>query len=410
MIAFVIVGGGGDSEVDAEDIVTPSDPEMRAEIFDLMRRGQMLLDSENWEEAEKVFERAVEMDPINVDARNNLAQARLEIEMEELFDEANRLNQLGNLEDALENYMNIEADSLYRRRARYQAQQLIERLQRRYDGECRGLVRANRFRDALVPCRRYMDFACHCPEDMNERVEKALERAESRARVPAQERWRCSSELEDWVPCASRISGDVSPDRIIGRHYENEDISAAVRDYYRGQVDEALRALGRLEEGRGTEAEVREEAGRLRQEMRLVQARYRRGQTELLRGRIEKAHAEWQDIIDTDPKILPEPLQSSMHREVVRRLSSAYHERGFEQFEMRRYPAAFEWYLKGYEVNPDDTRIGESIRRLENAAFHYMRQATRCSDLEYILRYTMDDPPSPAHRQVKREMADRGCD
>lgn len=319
--------------------------------------------------------------------------------------------QLGSLEDALEVYMEISPESTYRRRARFQAHQIVERLKGRYDGECRGLVRARQFERALVPCRRYMDFACQCPETLDERTKNALERAEQRARVRPNERWRCPTGIEEWVPCAARRVVASSQDHkpLIAERYSEKAIADAVTSYHEGQVDEALRALRRLEDSRSTGEQVREQARRLRRQMQYVHGKSRQLQTELIRGDLDQAYSEWEDIESTDSEILPDPLESFVRRDAARRLSGAYHDRGFERLQAHRLPEAFDLFRQGHRVNPDDTRIAERLRQLERRALYNLRRAQTCGQLREVLLYTVDDPPSAGHQEATRLIADRGC-
>jgi ABC transport system ATP-binding/permease protein len=413
MVVVVVAGGsrgGGTVPAPGGGTMTTQEAEdLRTQVFNLNRRAKMLMEAENWSGAEELVEQAVELDPINNEARELLAQTRAEGKMQQLFNEASRLAAV-NPEDALEVYMQIEPDSAYRRRARFQVQQIVERITSRADRECRGFVSANRFQEALRYCRRYMDFACQCPDTMNRAVEEALETAERRARVPAAERWRCPPDLVEWMPCAQAAvaAGGTDAARIIGRHFP-EPIAGVVVAYHRGNPEEALRELGRLEERRDLPADQQEMVRRLRGQMRFAHGQFQIGHSELGRENLDRAAEVWTEAFDVDAQILPENLQSSMRREATRRLSGAYYERGFRLFEMRRYIEAYEWYRKGYDVNPGDTRIGEGIRRLEVTGNALMRRAQTCGELRPILRFTLDDPPSAVHQQVQELMQRRGC-
>lgn len=391
-------GGGGPAAA------TPQNTDLKEQVFSLSRRGKALMEAEKWTEAGDLFQQVLELDPINRDAREALDQTKLEKKMQLLYSDAERKSELGEEEAALSLYTQIEKRSAYNRRARYKVRGLVELLMKRYEAECKGNYRANRYKDAHKTCGRYMDFACQCPGTGSKEVESLLRKTDKRHHP--REAWRCPTDLAAWVPCEHR-GPSVDVEDELKRAYPAKSISSAVLAYYKGEIDDAMKSLDKVRHDYG-KGQTREIAQELFSQMKIVQGKYSEGLALILKGDPVNAHEGWKVALAADEKIIPsDGLRSFYRTEMLRRIIGAYAEKGNEDYNRERYIDAYHWFEQAATVDASDRRVKEGLQNLDRAAAYLLQRAVSCPDFKAILDMTQD--VSPTHKQAATAAERHGC-
>lgn len=377
--------------------------------FAMVRRAKALMDSEQWDEALKLVNKVIDMDPINKTARQLRTQIKLEQKMQELYNDAERKSELGDNDEALARYIKIDHKSSYYQRARYQVRGIVSVLMKRYLADCKGNYHAYRWKDAASSCAHYMDFSCQCPGEGDSKAQGFLDTSQRNAHVAQSARWHCPSDLNGWVECKGSTGPQIDVEQVIHGLYSNPKIRNAVTRYYEGDVDHGMTTLDRLRKDfrLGHDRQVADE---LYTAMKVVQGKFTEGQADLLGGDTEGAQKAYDVALSADQQIFPATKVRSFYRKhMYSGLVGAYTDQGNDRFGRERWGDAFSWYQKAAQVDALDPRVKAGFQQLENQAARMLRNADTCEAVKQVLDITLDDPPSPTHKQAQAVWDKQSC-
>lgn len=308
--------------------------ERRGRAFALRR----LIEEGKWRSVEEEAQALLALDPISEVAREALERAGDERRAGDALQAALGLLGEGEELEALRALRSIPERTDAGRRARIEAAPLAERIAGRARGDCLGLVKAGRYRQALARCRLHLDLVCAAGAEA-ELVER-LRWLERRLRVEAEAAWRCPG-VE---AAASRPS----------------EVAAILRAWERGASGE--RAARELEEAASSGAE---EARTYVEPLRLAEARLREGRAALLEGDLEEAERALTRAAAAEEALIG-ARRSLRFREAAQRFGRLALERGLELEAKRRPRDARRVLAMGAALDPSNTAILRALWRLED--------------------------------------------
>ena len=347
-------------------------PDARERLHRLQTRVQERIDAgkiemkrQRWAAAERAFGEALEVDPLNEEARRLKTQVHREVEFADIAKQANEAFELGtrqNLERARDLYAQIPADSYYHQTVKYRLRQISRNLAAGYRMEGLGQLKARYPEKAVVSlCTFFELMGDDEPTPGEQRVREALADAESHMR-----------KHKDFKPCqAPRYVGKAKltvspedPETAMRTKYEEAKLRDAVLLYYRGRIDPALKKLKELESDKDMRGElpvIRE----VRRNLEIVRGKYEEGFSAYRERRAADAKRDWDYVIEADKAVLPAGLESFYRQEIVRLLSDLFFELGDDDFKRQRHREAYAKWADGRRVNPKHEGILNGLLRLE---------------------------------------------
>jgi tetratricopeptide (TPR) repeat protein len=320
--------------------------------------------------------------------------ARREQSVGKLFADAQSKAALGNEDDALRLLAQIDPQSRFFARARIRAKDLAQGLLRKHAKSCQAQAANGTHEAAARECALALDIKCQQQPVDADPLLKALRRAE--ASLPRRVRWSCPPEL---VPLFNdRLdtgAGAATAQQGMKVLYPNDKVRAAVELYARGELAAALRALSDPSIAHGPTGPVVAQAV---EKIRLVDGRFREGQTSLLRGDLVRVDEAWGEALRADGALLPPGMDSLYSGQMRQSLSQAHAKAGDERLARGQYQSAFEEWTRGLQVAPNDPHLLDQLARLEKVAEGILGAAPTCDQMQTAARITRADPPSPAHK------------
>jgi tetratricopeptide (TPR) repeat protein len=175
------------------------------------------------------------------------------------------------------------------------------------------------------------------------------------------------------VPDSGR---DAQQIEALARRYPDAKARKIAELYHEGQLDKALKRLGKLIK-RTQSAEARVSLERMRQQMLVVGGTYQEGFAAYRARRVARSEQAWGTLLAADGKLMPANMDSFYRREVTRALGRLYYDLGNEEFGLGRYPTAFGHWRRGKQVDPSNAEILNGLLQLEKVAERLIRQADR---------------------------------
>jgi tetratricopeptide (TPR) repeat protein len=374
-----------------------------ADAMALTAEARAALEADRFDEAAGRARQAIERDPVAVEPRRILAQAKRDAAASRSFAEAAAWEREGREDDALRRYAQISPRSRIFPRARIAGRQLRLRLERTHARACRSRSRAGLWQDAVVDCSRALDLRCQAAGSGPDLLVALLRDAERRAgrRVP----WTCPPELGNLLadgPAVFAAGAEADSGLALAARYPDLEIRDAVALYVRGDASGALRALsnpGLLLGRSGREAQAA--AGRIHR----VDGRYRAGQTALLRRELARADEAWREALRADAELLPPGVRSFLAAQMRKTLAEAHRTAGAEKFANGQVASAHDEWMRGIAANPDDPALLDAIASLEKVADRLLSGPRGCETAALAARITSADPQSPAHAAAQEALS-----
>ena len=370
----------------------------------LSEQAQAALSSDRFDEAARVAQQAIDVDPIATTPRKTLAQARRELTAQKLFAEASTKAQVGREEEALQMFARLDPQSRFFPRARIKAKELAQNLLRTHSTACRLAASRAQLEAVVDVCARALDVKCQMQDVEADAMRKSVRQAS--ARLGRRDSWTCPSDLGPLFReevAASEEGGEATlvGDRALRARYPDAAIFEAVSQYARGETANALRSLTGGPAARGKTAQVARDVA---EKVRTVDGRFREGQTAMLRGELGRADEIWSDALNADAALMPPGAASFLGQQMRTTLGAAHAKTGDARFSKAQYTSAYDEWMKGLAVLPKDAHLLDSLARLEKVAENLLASAPSCDQATTASRITRADPPSPAHLQAQKAL------
>jgi pSer/pThr/pTyr-binding forkhead associated (FHA) protein/tetratricopeptide (TPR) repeat protein len=378
---------------------------LQARVQERIDAGKVAMKRQRWEPAERAFGEALEVDPLNDEARRLKVQVHREIEFAEVFKQANEAFELGtrqNLERARDLYAQIPADSFYHQQVKYKLKQINRNLAGGYRTEGLGQLKAKYYdKAAAALCTFFELMGDDEPTPGEEKVRDALTDAEGRLK-----------KSKDYKPCqAARFVGKVKPagtdtaadpEELISAKYPDAKLRETVLLYQKGRIDPALRKLKELENDKSMRdqiALVRE----VRRNLEVVRGKYEEGYSAYRERKAADARREWDYVLEADKNVLPAGVESFYKQEITRLLGDLYYDLGDDEFKRQRYREAYGFWADGNRVNPKHGGILNGLLKLEEEG----RKAVEEGSKEKLqLARDITQPDSTVHQAALKALGE----
>lgn len=364
----------------------------------LSERAQAAIESDRFDEAARLAQQALEADPLAPAPRRLLATARREQQSEKLYTQAQAAAQVGREDEALQELTQIPTDSRFFPRARIRAKELGLSLLRSHTSLCKSAAAADRTEQVALDCARALDLKCQLGDVDQDPLLKSLRAAEKKLqrKVP----WSCPRDLavlfRDELQEGAPGGLDEGPLKAL---YPDPVIEAALAKYARGDTAEGLRMLQAAQKV----ARSAEQARSLAERIRLVEGRYREGQTALLSNDLARADLFWQEALQADAQLLPAGTESFTARQLRNTLAQEHGKAGDERFARTQYASAYDQWTLGLAFSPKDPHLLDALGRLEKTAEGLLGSGD-CDKIAVAAHITRADPPSAVHASAQKAL------
>ncbi len=361
----------------------------------LADQAQAALESERFDEAARLAQLAIGKDPLAPAPRKVLAQARREQQSQKVLGEALSKAQVGREDEALQLLAQVPPQSRYFPRARIKAKELASTVLRTRGASCRTAPRDNP-QEVAEQCARALDVKCQQGNLDDDALLRALRAAEKKLsrRVP----WSCPQQLAPLFGDEAVATEGALDEKALAALYLDPSVRSAIAQYARGEVSGALRTLS----AGGTARKPG--AGEAIERIKVVDGRFREGQTAMLGGALDRTDAAWREALQADAALLPAGAASFFGRQMRNTLASAHGKTGDEKLQRLQYASAYDEWMKGLAVNPRDPHLLDQLGRLEKVAENILGSSPSCDQLAVAAHITRGEPPSPAHSEAQKAL------
>lgn len=357
----------------------------------LLEQSQAALQSDRFEEAVRLAQEAIDIDPLAPGPRKQLLQARREQESQKAWTEALSKAQLGREDEALRLLAQVSPQSRLFARARIKAKDLGQAMLRVHGASCRSAPRENA-QEVADECARALDVKCQGAPAENDPMLKALRAAEKK--LPRRVPWSCPPQLAVlFRDEGEALDTGVLEEKALAALYPDPSLRSAIALYARGDLTFALE---KLSQKRG--------AGEVMERIKIVEGRFREGQTALLGNALERADQLWGEALAADAALMPAGVESFLGRQMRSTLSRAHGKSGEARFARGQYASAYDEWVKGLAASPKDPQLLDQLARLEKVAENILSQRASCDQLVVASHITRSDPPSPAHEAASKAL------
>ncbi len=311
-----------------------------------------------------------------------LAQARREQQAQKALQDALSKAQVGSEDDALQLLAQVPAQSRFFARARIKAKELATAVLRTRGAACRSAPRDNA-QEVALQCSRALDVKCQQGSVEDDPMLKALRAAEKK--LSRRVAWSCPAELAALFRDEG-VTESVVDEKALAALYLDPAVRSAIVQYARGDVPGAVRTLtsgGTAHKPGAAEAVER---------IKVVDGRFREGQTAMMGGALDRADAAWGEALHADGALMPAGLDSFFGRQMRSTLSRAHGKAGDDRYQRMQYSSAYDEWMKGLSVNPRDPHLLD------------LGSGPSCDQLSVAAHITRADPPSPAHEQAQKAL------
>jgi pSer/pThr/pTyr-binding forkhead associated (FHA) protein len=361
----------------------------------LTEQAQAAIEADRYDEAARLAQQAIDLDPLAPGPRKMLAQARREQAGAKIFSDASSKAQLGREDEALRLLAQVSPQSRFFARARIKAKDLATALLRSRGQACRSAPRDNA-QEVADECGRALDVKCQLGAVDEDPLLKALRAAERR--LPRRVPWSCPTSLAPLFRDESGAPTETSDDKALAALYPDPGVRDAMAIYVRGDIAGALTALSKVR-GKSTQ-QAREATERLK----IVEGRFREGQTALLGNAVDRTDQIWGEALQADAALMPAGAESFLGRQMRSTLARTHARNGDDRFAKGQYTSAYDEWAKGLAVAPKDPHLLDSMARLEKAAEQLVSTGPSCDQAQVAAHITRADPPSPAHEAAQRAL------
>jgi tetratricopeptide (TPR) repeat protein len=364
----------------------------------LAEQAKAALEGDRFEEAARDAQAALDKDPLATAPRKLLAQARREQDAAKAYDDGQAKAAVGNEDEALRIFATIDTQSRFFARARIKAKDLAQDIIRRHGRACASATGRERWDEAADECAAALDIKCQLQDIDADPWLKALRRAEKA--LSRRVSWSCPPALaslfrDTVVGTSSAEANAESGARALRTLYPDDKIRDAINLYAQGETDRALRTLADPSVARGKSAHLAADLG---EKIRLVDGRFRAGQTALLRNDLAHVDEIWGEALKGDAVLVPAGVDSALAIQMRSTLSQAHAKLGDEKFGNGQYASAYDEWSRGLAVAPKDPHLLDSLAQLEKVAEGILSGNPSCEQIQVAAHITRADPPSPAHQ------------
>ena len=351
-------------------------------IADALKSAREQMLRQAWTDAAQAFQRVLDKDPIDREARRGLAEAQASLRDQQVLAAARTALDAGQPLDALHRLQDIQPSSHYGSAA----QELMAR--------ARVAAGDTALEMAKNACKRSEWKECH--DHAVSLLEVQPDSVPGLTLINESENAMRARKIP-FTPWASPAmsAGVASLDRV----YPSPDLREAALRYSAGDFDAAVR---RAQIARGPAA----------QQLLSVLAEFRRTKTAgdgaATTGDIDRALKAWEEALAADAKLLPTDHPSAPREELRHKLSLELYRKGDAAFGRANYSEAFQAWNAGLHFNPSNPDLLGGIAKLAERAQGLLAALPpggtytpeQCKRLQEVIAMTRGD--SSAYQDASR--------
>jgi ABC transport system ATP-binding/permease protein len=311
-------------------------------IADGQKSARELMARQAWPEATQTFQRVLDKDPIDREARRGLAEAQSNQRDQQALAAARSSLDTDQPLEAIRRLQSIPAGSHYGAAA----QELLARAR---------VVAGDAWLDkARAACKRGEWKECH--DRAVSLLEVQPDSVTGQALVNESENAMRARKIS-YTPWALPASGAGAPS--LDKTYTDPDVREAALRYSAGDLDTAVR---RAQLARGPNAQ------RLLSSLTEFRRAKAIADDAAAAGDNEHARKAWEAALVADAKLLPPTHASAPREEIKRRLSLELYRKGDAAFGRANYVEAYQAWNSGLHFNPSSPELLAGIGKLEGFA------------------------------------------
>ncbi|MDY7230867.1 FHA domain-containing protein [Hyalangium rubrum] len=359
----------------------------------------------NWEKADAACDKALNIDPINVEANSLIKRIKVEKEASTYFFQAEKALARLKEEEALDMLQKIPKESQYFRRAKIKVRDALELVKSKALDDCKRYMRDQQWTAAVPRCDRYMGFWCQTvqrediepPIGFTLSLEGRLGRREWRPKDklfvqflqarkkldPTSEAWKCpESEFGPDPTAIPKPEDDVK--RIFRERYPNNLVYAAMLDYWGGRGNEALATLQKLRSNYEL-AQFHGQADDLIKKVGTVDQLFKNGEAALQLEDVERAAEPMAEALEVDKQLMGdlwERTPSFYRRNIQQDIASNAFIRGKHWADREDRRRGCKVWKLGFQFYKGNTDLNRVVGFCSTQGLRALQTAGGCSDLQ----------------------------
>lgn len=355
----------------------------------------------DWVKSIKYCEQVLKEDPINAEAREQLAKSKREKEQQDLFDAAAKEAALGHDEQAITGFTKVASESVYFRPARAEVRRLAPAVMKRLGESCADFYRARQFERAWPKCKAFYSFFCFFPGANFtgvESVERAMRDVEKMNK--GKDTLVCPQELERFL---RQISAGSSEDLLKGLEakYGNKDVAQAVLKYSENTII-GIQMIQSLSRNGKISAETFQS---IFTEMQLFFSKRQQATPMIINpGQLMFAAPVVEEALAADSRLMPEGKHGKVAEQLRAEITERFADRGQMFLEQGRLPEAFAHCNRGSQI-VQRVEVTKCLADIETAADKLLGGS--CDDLKMVMKITR--PTTIQYKTADRQSKENGC-
>jgi pSer/pThr/pTyr-binding forkhead associated (FHA) protein len=383
--------------------------------------------------AEAACNKALDLEPINVEANQLFKKVKLEKACAEHLAKGDKLMTRLREDEALEEYMKItkECSSYYK--VKPKVTEAIEGVKKKAADDCRRYVKIQQWESALPRCEIYMKLAC--PKMSNEQLYPPpgftlvtsefarlrpkqwrpkhpmyLNFLNAREKVqPGSPIWRCpQSEMLVAEDKPQELGGDVK--RALAKRFTEKMLLEALYLYWLGKQVDAINLLQRLRE-KPDKAPFHATADELRRDMSAADSLFKEGQSELQSEDPLEAAAPFNEALDLDRKLmaeLTETAPSYLRRTILQDMAARSYEKGKSYADKEDFRRACKIWKLGFSFYKGNGDINKAVSNVcSQNAITELGNVQECEGFARVEDFAVDG--DGVAERVKARKAEMKC-
>jgi hypothetical protein len=358
----------------------------------------------DWSRAIDACDKVLKADPINVDARKLKKTSEKELAQKKIFDNAHKLFELAQEQEAMSEYMKIDSDSYYYRQARSEFKKAAP-VEMKHAGElCVSEWKALNFEKAWPDCKRMMDVGYYLGGFDDSLATKNYKTAftEMQKHFKGKDDWTPRKEYERFLGGITQTDNAVDQRlESIKKMYSDPELAKAV-DLFAHDPISGMNAIQRY---KGKGGRDMAQATQAFTHMEAAYSAHQSGYEKMLARDLKAASVAFNNQIEADGQLMPKGFESDLVKQTKREISDKFALKGKELYTFGRFPESFDQCEGGGAFTMANPSVLECYSDLENKAATLVDNG--CEGASKALRITRKE--SPTHKKAEKNIKDQGC-
>jgi ABC transport system ATP-binding/permease protein len=357
----------------------------------------------DWARAIDACQKVLVADPINIDARKLKKLSEKEVAQKKIYEGAKHLLDLGEYQDAMQEYLKIDSDSFYYRLARSEFRQAAPSAMKNFGDLCLTESKGSDSEKAWADCKKMMDVGYYLGFEGTAQLTKLKQTFEElERRFKGKDDWTPRRDYERFLKETTMVQADrAERNEEIKKMYPDPEIAEAVIKYA-SDPNLGMQALQRYI-GKGGKNEA--EAKQVYLHMENATGSHQTGYERMLQFDLKGASSPFHAQLEADAQVMPKGFDSDLSKLTRRDISEKFAARSKELFQEGRLPDSFDNCQGGAEFQLGNPSVLECFSDLEDKAKALVDQG--CEGAKKASAITRSD--SPTHKKAEKAIKDNGC-